>query len=1234
MSDNNFIEKIIVQKIITNLISSEKFFGLLENNSLSPIKFKTTFYKLLCDVLCFDLKMIDIKFVLIKLNNNIVHSYNNNIETTKYNELVNKDLNILYSKNIKEGFIFKKDFPQFLKDKKLIARCIQDENIFIDLWADSSILDINLLKLIIANAIKYIDDIIANYKKIWENICQGSDYDIISNKGWKNNYERDRMLCLTCSIYNTFYENKFDPNELLSSCYFLRYFPKDIDSHGSYVSYLITDFQVKAILQIITKDQNRNFYAQFKKEISTNIIDNAFKEKFPGDSYYTPSAIISGQSILIENWKLDSNIKSDSYPELLEFFESEIIFQEKLYNRYLLPINELGDTRFLIALRLPKEHTPKNYLFGVLENIYLNKAKNFKQIFVNEQIKIRENIIIKGLQNNISEDSFFSTLELLVHNSDNETLSISQRQDIDYEKLELKQKQAYIDTIITQKDNANRAAMKSAVAAIMSRQMSHNIGSHVIPGTKFDIKNGNLGEKDKNGIIRLFHYLQERMDFISMIVNTQEENKLRGCLNLKAHILDELAMDGPGVRHKSKDEERCTNYILRHIVKSENIYRFELLDKFKNFIKSGTNQENHLPIELQIIKKVKSKSSERYRAFTSIGNGDVKSNDFSQIEFSIPYGVNGRHAFLNILEDFIRNTAKHNKKGLELIDKLLFSILIEDKKDISDASIALKDNEYLITIFSNKPSDENELQDIVNAFSKLKLLNKKNAIDQENKGLKEMLICLAWLKDEMTDLSIIENQVINCEGRFKFKELGNSKSLCEYALIENPVKDDSNSINPSLKHLGLRFKLLKYQFVYIIKDKDNLVDENGNPNFPKIFDLAASEIYILENEINFEILSKAIPRIMKMSQVQDKLIISKLNSRSNGHNLSENEKASIYRFYLISIGHKKLPELQVLHNSEKGQEVIEFTKHVKRYRDDIHTVTKSKSDMIIFKQHNDNQSQYQTTFQVLKETGSDHKGLINRIKFMEGISGGNYTYNLVISNVINELEYYRIVDSSLTRIALIDERLFEHFGGKLQKKGNSTIKQVSVRNIIKDLTERIIQNSDKDETVRFLNDHNYKIDDDDIDPLYNIKDLSKLKDAVIKLLNGIDRFNITAEILESKRIQILNLTIKNNKHFLVDLQGNCFDKLLDDFDYISIHFSLIEKYPGGGLIEKFDSFLSEMLGESYQKSKSKIAIHSGRGNLTGLEERATFLPISTIESQLRNCKHLLVQQFANLKYKF
>ena len=72
-------------------------------------------------------------------------------------------------------------------------------------------------------------------------------------------------------------------------------------------------------------------------------------------------------------------------------------------------------------------------------------------------------------------------------------------------------------------------ALRSTIAAIMSRNMSHNIGSHSLAYLTNDIRNKierqePIDEHEAEDAVKLIEYLKARMDYLAEITNYWREN--------------------------------------------------------------------------------------------------------------------------------------------------------------------------------------------------------------------------------------------------------------------------------------------------------------------------------------------------------------------------------------------------------------------------------------------------------------------------------------------------------------------------------------------------------------------------------------------------------------------------------------------------------------------------------------------------------------------------------------
>jgi hypothetical protein len=187
--------------------------------------------------------------------------------------------------------------------------------------------------------------------------------------------------------------------------------------------------------------------------------------------------------------------------------------------------------------------------------------------------------------------------------------------------------QGYIHWIYRYGGVSLRHALRSAVAAIMSRNMSHQQGSAVIPYL-LSLE----GVKDKEKILTQYlSYIESRMDFVATAATMEFPKWGISVKFIKDIMIGFVSQYG----------------LLECLCKSEG-YRYDNI-QFKVYI---NNSENFLEQNINIINE-------------------------KDVNVWIPGGLTGMHAFYLILENIMRNAAKYNKKDSELV----VSIKLIEKDD-------------------------------------------------------------------------------------------------------------------------------------------------------------------------------------------------------------------------------------------------------------------------------------------------------------------------------------------------------------------------------------------------------------------------------------------------------------------------------------------------------------------------------------------------------------------------
>jgi hypothetical protein len=788
--------------------------------------------------------------------------------------------------------------------------------------------------------------------------------------------------------------------------------------------------------------------------------------------------------------------------------------------------------------------------------------------------------------------------------------------------------------------------IKSAIAAIMSRNMSHNLGSHVLSGTKTELAKRSFSfrmEKPEEepefvrGGYRLFQYLQERMDFVSVLVNHEPYHKdFNAPLNLKADILDEFAVDGRGNRHKGS-KEKTHSYLLNHIVSSERVLRNAVSNDF-------------LEIEIQLLKYKTEGDEKEVQCFTSLANGDNNSNEFNEINFSVPLGVNSRHAMLTIIENYIRNITKHKSKEISQkiednkksgkTEKLEISILIDLKED---------SKEYELTIFDNLVSsihDIKSLNDKINnsetynekndpdGYNHIKIINQNGTLNRYNKGLKEILICAAWLKGKTDDWSILESKN---HGLVKYVPLSVSKvpnvnDRPKY-VIDKTWKETNTSC-----YCGLQINLPIHNFYFYVHDIDK---ENYKE---KCYNLPSAEIYIISiktNELDIKNeIRKILPKVIFWEEVSTMFTIENQQDITNNNNNNNKEHLSILYKHLYS---EKYKDCKIVINyTDDWKDDIEVKDLV--YRSGVNQSIKNYNDVLnilinhfkthLFIAHNDSPSIFDTNTKKLREAG-----FFDKIEYLEGISGGNFTYNLICNAPIDLIQYYRIIEAASTRIAIVDERIYKRYKEiKFPAETNSfSTQDIAILN-------QLLANykkSTEGNKYHILYNSNNKL----FDSFFRSMGIMQIAERKKWLDDNTEISFATEESynklwLKKKNIYLYNIVRDDNNSvdnfILLDINGLT-SKVENNLDFLSIHYGLVEKL---GLIEKgsdnFDSknkFVVYLNKMGVDLNRTKVCIHSGRGGVMEWQNEITFIPVSSIDAQMDDSKYKLSQMFLNQKYK-
>ena len=705
-----------------------------------------------------------------------------------------------------------------------------------------------------------------------------------------------------------------------------------------------------------------------------------------------------------------------------------------------------------------------------------------------------------------------------------------------------------------------KESLKSAVSAIMTRNMSHNLGSHYLYYTKMQLEqlakeSGKYGP-DIRGAAKVMGYMQGRMDYLATLISG--ERYPYGCVNFKSQIYDELTIDDFSKRHFKKKyaRNRTTNFLLSNLIWSEGFTRSNIID--------GIDTENSINVHIRYNNSIFTGSAQRKIANRE---DDVK-RKLSEINIALPGGIMSCHAFFNIIENFIRNSAKYHQQDFQnknLTTTIKISETRENNLDVYEFIIYdNKHNAYSKEYIEKKES--NLITSIRNRLSSLRILDDNNAVEKSNKGFKEMLFSAIWMRsfvfmqDEDKNAPSNYSEVL---AAIQSAPEGNEKlQLIEkYGFSIIAVNDEGEKCSESNEtaNLALRFTL---------------------PKFKKQFEVSLFSNDAYDAKLATSRLLNVYGEVVCVNQTSFDQLIKELNKKANS-------ASSIDKGLVIP---------RMVTTDQKFESDVEALKYVldKRFGQDFDLYKISIENI------KENRQKVKEPYKIYFQTHLSTKADINDFKdhaYADSISGGNFT--LTLSEIFNRWkekdwdknapEYYEVLkikESALTRITLIDERLYN----EMLNKDNGV--ELACKNI------------------RVLNYSEPSIDDTS----------EKSPNSLMKLFKG-NEFNSgdNSTHFLSIHLGIIEKIIKNSNAFnsMRDESGKEYGEYSEQERTI-IFINLLKKYFGD------------------KNQKVFISIHSGRGNysaeLNGPLSTYPFISMSAIEIAYNNSKYLLSQLFYSTIY--
>lgn len=835
---------------------------------------------------------------------------------------------------------------------------------------------------------------------------------------------------------------------------------------------------------------------------------------------------------------------------------------------------------------------------------------------------------------------------------------------------------------------AKKEAVKSAKAAIMSRNMSHNLGSHVMfyikqrlesvekilqTGTLQDlVKSDSIeGIKEKIrdastqpgeempflvGLGRFINYLQERQDYIATVATDYIPYK--SSISFKDAIYDELKPDLRAQRHNSDKTvkgKQPANLLLDYIAYSEGFHPSKCIK-----LKFGDEFD---------------------------GTSQVVPNDLRKLNVALPSGNLGRQAFFSIMENVIRNTAKHDgaTNGTRGVLGFQFDILDSSQLDniafIADAADTEeeiqkermlkrmkcygnkqnKENYFYIGITANTEGAVGDINDVLLKIQDGlidRYTDNNGQMRDEYKGIKEMRISAAWMRGYGIDTDIPINEppalaVRDNGGHIQYIIcLPKPKKIAFVGSTLEKIKDERMPEGLKL------FKSLPEQKESITEAVKRFVRDKG---------IADYELIVCTEEDKKRLLPYVGSRIYTCDDIE---IINLVKAVQNDESKREDDRVNATGdIYIKWLEQKfkcqpgdKLPKL-VINDGQAYEYHKEQTDRSRNRKVEL------GEDRVIFNSGDSasNQLVYSKHY-----NPKEHR-FYDDAPFVEGISGGNSTDRLLRQDEWTKEWYVKNMTAALTQVAIFDERIYSNsirkstsvgwdveklkkwLEGQKEKlkddnpqrslwiemrKSFSTIKKEEMGLLLKKTDEGYVFTKDEATLTSFLHLLPQNIPADcSIADLYRRKRVWAFNIKVEERENGKKCVIIMGYTKEKGETEIARLTKGTGQQIVILEVDDVFKK---KFHFITIHQGILDKIYSALEIRKeekkkvTDEIFDKLCdGEKENGYLPQFVIHSGRSkpNDTDMPQKQPFIQFAALDHAVKDCKYTLTELLYSAHYE-
>ena len=690
---------------------------------------------------------------------------------------------------------------------------------------------------------------------------------------------------------------------------------------------------------------------------------------------------------------------------------------------------------------------------------------------------------------------------------------------------------AFKDLLPSLYKNIEIQATRAAISQVMARNMSHNIGSHVMNKLITGVKNTDWTDTKYTSLINV--------DLTEKLLIEADNDK---------NIIDQLTI--------FNDYMRCRMDYLADIALGTPVMQYG---------RSVKDVMQELDKVRLLLENISGLSDFKY---------EIQCDNAEKYVVAMPNNVLGCQAFYNIIENIIRNTAKHGGSKT----KIIFEVKINE---ICDNALKKYENDlYEVTVCDNVTVTDNELAEKQNLKIKGKIIGDDYKLRHGSLGMAEMKASAAYLRK--VSLSLIDSVNIepplliafineNNKLGYKFyfrkpkmvlyviKDIG--EQMLNNELIKNGIEllsgdDFKNKLND-----GMIFdhNFIVYEDDEIVQLIEKDVNKSSLPlrcykqetiNIKCINERAAEFEKLLEEIWKGWLLSREIPTEFDVSNVLPEDVVETGNGLLNKQNIlcfeNHNESLVINVVNKLLANHITISDL-IKSNifseplSGLGQRQLPYYE----YRPHLIAINEDESIDYVKKVNDDDVKRYLT---YICMSNDSYKGNLDDLN--------------ILRNKYSNLILFQLIEAATTRILVIDERIQEY-----AESEENFRKLMKLVNII--IPEKMDPPKDDNKTCSMRE-------------LYPIMDLSdnNLKDKHQKIINAIDQW-----ILDDKT------------------------------NILVLHYGILERLAA----DDKSTFINSILKKWAEKCN--VVVTSGRGSYFELPSYVRFINLSNIHNAFIEIKN-------------